>query len=347
MHYAAAMDHVTAQSLTEAKPKHTPLVLGLAARIRDLIQAGEFAEGTKLAAQSLADHFQVSRSPVREALALLAQQGLIEQIPNRGFSVKALPPEILERTELLPRGASHAYYQLAEDWLSDRIPADVTEQMLRDRYHLTRGQVADMLLTAMREGWAERKQGYGWRLLPVAKTPESFEQIFRFRMIIEPAGMLEPTFQADPQVLSDLRRVQERMLDSDIDRLPAERLLEAGSTFHEELLRLSGNPFLHLSLIRVNRMRRLLEYRTTIDRARLTVQCTDHLRILDSLEQGEVHHASALMLRHLGGALERKSPITWKGFAAHPRGDQPLARGEAVGTGHVGRRPPAGMPRIG
>ena len=116
-------------------------------------------------------------------------------------------------------------------------------------------------MRAAREGWAERKQGYGWRLLPVAQTPESFEQIYRFRMIIEPAGMLEPGFNPDPVTLSELRRVQERMLECDIDRLPAERLLENGATFHEELLRLSGNPFLHMSLVQVNRMRRLLELR--------------------------------------------------------------------------------------
>lgn len=275
------------------------------------ITAGEIPEGAKLAAQGLADHFAVSRSPVREAVALLSEQGVIEQIPNRGFVVAKVAPPPASRDDLQPREAEGAYYILAEDWLSDRISADVTEKMLRDRYSLTRGQVADILIRAMREGWAERKQGCGWRLLPVAKTPAAFEQIYRFRVIVEPAGMLEPTFQLDRQVLADLRRVQERMLEIDIDRLPAERLLENGAAFHEELLRLSGNPFLHLSLVRVNRMRRLLEYRATIDRARLVVQCNDHLRILDAVDRNEVIEASYLVRQHLGGALERKSPIRW------------------------------------
>lgn len=317
------MDQATYPASTDAAAgRRTPLVLNLAARIHDQIEAGTLAEGAKLAAQGLADLFAVSRSPVREALALLAEQGVIEQIPNRGFVVAkvAPPPEGSpdSRNDLLPREANSAYYLLAEDWLSDRIAADVTEQMLRDRYALTRGQVADILLRAMREGWAERKQGYGWRLLPVAKTPAAFEQIYRFRMILEPAGMLEPTFHLDRQVLADLRRVQERMLEIDIDRLPAERLLENGAEFHEELLRLSGNPFLHMSLVRVNRMRRLLEYRATIDRARLVVQCNDHLRILDALDRNEVIEASYLMRQHLGGALERKSPIRWTPKTENP-----------------------------
>src|SRR3546814_17791283 len=85
---------------------------------------------------------------------------------------------------------------------------------------------------------------------------------------------------------SDLR-IQERMLETDIDRLPAERLLESGSLFHEELIRMCGNPFLHMSLVRVNRMRRLLEYRANPDRQRLVVQCTEHLEILDALDRPE------------------------------------------------------------
>lgn len=292
-------------------PAPTPLVISLAGRIRDDILGKELPVGTKLVTQGLADQFGVSRSPVREALALLCEQKIIEQIPNRGFFTCAAPQEVLKSSDPLPREANRAYYRLADDWIDDRIEADVTEQMLRDRYGLTRTQVTDILMRASREGWAERKQGYGWRLLPVAKTPESFEQIYRFRMIIEPAGMLEPSFRLDRQILSEQRRIQERMLETDIANLPAERLLENGSLFHEELLRMSGNPFLHMSLVRINRMRRLLEYRANVDRDRLRIQCSDHLKILDALDQHEVLEASYLMRKHLSGALERKSPLRW------------------------------------
>ena len=193
----------------------------------------------------------------------------------------------------------------------DRIPAEMTEGALRDRYHVTKAQLSDMLMRALREGWAERKQGYGWRFLPVAKTPEAFEQIYRFRMLIEPAAMLEPGFMLDRRIIHEQRRIQTRMLETDIARLPAERLLHNGSLFHEELIKMSNNPFFHLSLVRVNQMRRLLEYRSRVDRDRLVVQCQDHLAILDLLERGEVADASYAMRRHLGGALSRKSPIAW------------------------------------
>src|SRR3546814_15120665 len=81
------------------------------------------------------------------------------------------------------------------DWSSDVCSSDL--------YGLTRAQVSYILVRATREGWAERKQGYGWRFLPVAKTPEAFEQIYRFRMIIEPTAFLEPGFR----LRSEERRV--------------------------------------------------------------------------------------------------------------------------------------------
>jgi DNA-binding GntR family transcriptional regulator len=254
-------------------------------------------------------------------MLLLAEKGVLRQETNKGFFVQAVPDNVPEEgIGDAPQAYEEIndYHRIAEDWLTDRIPAEVTELMLRDRYDLTKAQLNDILLRAAREGWAERKQGYGWRFLPVAKTPEAFEQIYRFRMLIEPAAMLEPGFRLDRRVIDEQRRIQERMLEADIERLPAERLLHNGSLFHEELIRMSGNPFFHLSLVRVNRMRRLLEYRARLDRSRLFVQCKDHLEILTLLERGEVVEASFAMRRHLGGALSSKSPIAWAQAAGVP-----------------------------
>ncbi|MEA3537110.1 GntR family transcriptional regulator [Rhizobium sp. CC-YZS058] len=296
------------------------LTTNIAKEIGELIRTGELRAEEHLSTQGLADRFGVSRSPVREAMQILNDQGLLEQKPNRGFFVK---PGLTVETDKapddpLPEPMSD-YHRLSEDWLTDRIPADVTEQLLRERYGLTKTQLSDILMRASREGWAEPKQGYGWRFLPVAKTPESFEQIYRFRMLIEPAAMLEPTFMLDRKIIDEQRRIQERMLATDISSLPAERLLHNGSLFHEELIKLSGNPFFHISLVRVNRMRRLLEYRSNVDRDRLMVQCQDHLAILSLLEKGEIVEASYAMRRHLGGALSRKSPLLWSKEAGATR----------------------------
>jgi len=286
------------------------LATRIARDIADSIRAGEIPADSHLSAQRLADRFGVSRSPVREAMQILSEQGVVELRTNRGFFTLAAPDAPSEAFEdeksIEP---PDTYQQFAEDWLLDRIPEEVTEQFLRERYRLTKTHVSDMLLRGIREGWVERKQGYGWKFLPVAKTPEAFEQLYRFRMAIEPAAILEPAFRIDRQVLADLRRTQESILESGIRRLSGERLLQAGAQFHEELIKFSGNPFFHQALVRVNRMRRLLEYRAALNRQRLMIQCTEHLEIIGLLERGETLEASYFMRRHLGGALERKMPI--------------------------------------
>ncbi len=200
---------------------------------------------------------------------------------------------------------------LAEDRLTDELPDVATEQALRQRYGLTRTRVSDLLARAAREGWAETKDGYGWRLLPVAKTAEALDEIYRFRMAIEPAAMLEPRFGINRTILEEQRRIQAGMLNADLASIPAERLLRNGTSFHEELIKLSNNPYFFTAFQRVNRMRRLMEYRTEINRERINGQGGEHLQILSLLERGDIADASYLIRRHLGGALKSKSPVLW------------------------------------
>lgn len=58
-----------------------------AERIREAIIQGELPLGSKVSEQSLADRLGISRSPVREALALLQIEGLIRVKPKRGSFV--------------------------------------------------------------------------------------------------------------------------------------------------------------------------------------------------------------------------------------------------------------------
>lgn len=52
------------------------------ARLRDLIVAGQLAPGARLVEQELATHFGVSRTPLRETLRRLEQEGYVARTPN-------------------------------------------------------------------------------------------------------------------------------------------------------------------------------------------------------------------------------------------------------------------------
>ncbi|RAI04482.1 GntR family transcriptional regulator [Acuticoccus sediminis] len=269
------------------------------------IAAGRFEIGQHIVAQSVADRYGVSRSPVRHALEELAMQGLIERRENRGYFVAVRPAEAAA-FPVDPSSKEAAYHAIAADRRDDTLPTDVSEQLLRERYGLSKAKVKDVMLRAVREGWAERKPGYGWRFLDVAQTPKSFRQIYEFRMAIEPAAMLVPEYSPSAAVLDSLAAEQSRMLDRDVTRQNVEDLLNAGTRFHEELIKFSGNPYFHSTLVQINRMRRLFEYETAFMSERFQIQCRDHLHLIELLRCGEIIEASYAMRRHLAGAL------TWK-----------------------------------
>jgi DNA-binding GntR family transcriptional regulator len=61
-----------------------------AERLRALIIEGILAPGARLNERELSDQLGLSRTPLREAFRLLASEGLLLQLPNRGVQVVAL-----------------------------------------------------------------------------------------------------------------------------------------------------------------------------------------------------------------------------------------------------------------
>jgi DNA-binding GntR family transcriptional regulator len=64
-----------------------------AERLRTLIIEGELAPGARLNERELSERLGVSRTPLREAFRMLAADGLLVQLPNRGAQVVALSPD--------------------------------------------------------------------------------------------------------------------------------------------------------------------------------------------------------------------------------------------------------------
>lgn len=89
----------------------------LVERLRDLIVEGELQPGERIGEKALCERFGVSRTPLREALKVLASEGLVELAPNRGARVARLSEQDLE--ELFPLlGALEA---LAGELAAERI----------------------------------------------------------------------------------------------------------------------------------------------------------------------------------------------------------------------------------
>lgn len=74
----------------------------IADALETLILEGHFKDGARLDEVQLAERFEVSRTPIREALQRLALSGLTEQIPRRGVFVRQPGPvELIEMFEVM------------------------------------------------------------------------------------------------------------------------------------------------------------------------------------------------------------------------------------------------------
>jgi DNA-binding GntR family transcriptional regulator len=64
-------------------------------RLRDHIVEGNIADGGRVRERQLCEMLGISRTPLREALKVLAAEGLVELLPNRGARVRQLSEQML------------------------------------------------------------------------------------------------------------------------------------------------------------------------------------------------------------------------------------------------------------
>src|SRR5690606_40112883 len=98
----------TDEELTTTSPAQLPRLARLrlhdtvVEHLRDFIVEGMLPPGTKLNERELCDTLGISRTPLREALKVLAAEGLVDITPNRGASVfRMSEAEIREMFELM------------------------------------------------------------------------------------------------------------------------------------------------------------------------------------------------------------------------------------------------------
>lgn len=141
-------------------------------------------------------------------------------------------------------------------------------------------------------------------------TPESLLQSYRLRLALEPAALLEPGYRLDPQKAQRCKAAELHLLAGGIETDTADQLHERGVFFHETLVEGSGNPFFIDAIRRVNRVRRLLSYRSMRDRKRYKQHCRQHLHLIELLEQERNEEASEAMREHLHSTLRNFARLT-------------------------------------
>jgi DNA-binding GntR family transcriptional regulator len=295
----------------------------LAERILAWLRQQDLKPGDHVPERLATEMFHVSRTPVRAALALLTDRGLLERRDQRGYFVAEGFESADHATAETPESALHD--AILRDRFSKRLDAEVTAAHLARRYQASRALVLRVLGRLQKDGVMERALGQRWVFLPALDSLRSQEDSHRFRLILEPAAFLQPGFALDARRTRDLKVALGELARQDARHFDLKRAIETDIAFHEAIADACNNRFLADAIRQQSRLRRFATTSMQVPPARLIESCREHLAILEAAEAGDLARAAELMREHLAASLRARP-----GFVN--RGAPPMLRAAMMGA---------------
>lgn len=222
-------------TLVDAGPvRATSLHDGVAQRLRALVFDGVLVPGAWIDEKALAEQWQVSRTPLREALKVLAAEGLVELVPHRGCRVIELGEADAEALfpvmALLEGRCAHEAVRLATDAdlaalrrLHDELERHAAAQDL-DGYYRANHEFHSRVQALAANRWLDR----------VTSDLRRFMRMMRGRQLALPgriaASLNEHRVLMDAFVQRDAARAEHAMHDHLMAQLAALRQLHRPST---------------------------------------------------------------------------------------------------------------------
>lgn len=182
----------------------------VADELREAIHSGRLAPGSRLVERRLSAELGVSHIPIREALARLADEGLVERLPRRGSRVRALTVTDLDEISSLR--------VLLEQFVAVRV-----QERLTERTDAGLRKLVDSMMQAA-------KKGDGQRLFELDRRfHEHLWQLSDHKMLIELVSQLRGRINGflraanaalEPDALEAHARTHGELLDAIAGRDP-------------------------------------------------------------------------------------------------------------------------------
>jgi DNA-binding GntR family transcriptional regulator len=132
-----------AEALRLVETEPASLHRGLVGQLRDYLVEGDLEPGARVPERELCERFAVSRTPLREALKVLAAEGLIELLPNRGARVRQFTQADIRDLFEVIAGLDFVAGRLAAARMSDAQIAEIEALHLEMYAHYLRRELAD------------------------------------------------------------------------------------------------------------------------------------------------------------------------------------------------------------
>ena len=267
----------------------------LARRILRALKAQHAPAGHRLVELDLCAAFNVSRTPIRGALQLLAADGVISSHEGRGYVLTKTVQDVPEDGE--DEDDVSLFAHLADARAKGKLPDQFTQQEIVRRFDARLPSVLRVLRLLAELGLVERRPGNGWAF--IADGARVLHESYAFRRALEPQMLLQPGFRLDRTWSAKARAQHEKLRKKPWRAGDGEDFHAVNADFHEQLARCSGNRAMLKAVQHQNQLRDFLsgQWDYPVDQVHSAID--DHLEILAALEAGYADKAAALMLHHL------------------------------------------------
>jgi putative spermidine/putrescine transport system substrate-binding protein len=279
------------------------------------IAAGKLWAGVVLLEGPIASLLGVSRGPVKRALELLAEDGLVRRFGGRGYLVGGPHDEVKpHRVNLLTLGleisgeiqdyAQRATWQKIYGEVAESVVActpfgayQISESAMCAHFEVSRTVVRDALARLNHDGLIEKDRWSHWTAGPL--TARDVQEHYEMRLLLEPAALRLAAPLLDRREIEAMRaRVAAAREGGDFEALERD--------LHETCLAPVSNRRL-IATIRQSRLPDVINrlFSQHFGAREAEAALSEHDAVLAALQQGDGEGAASALERHLRAALER------------------------------------------
>jgi DNA-binding GntR family transcriptional regulator len=249
----------------------------------------------ELTFDSLAQHYNVSYTPIRSAVAELIDEGLLEKGLNRRLRVSP-PANVIAQTRSMPKQPeppSDPYEVIASDLVKLSFQGDpvyLREEATADKYDISRSAIRNILHRLAGEGMLDHIPRRGWRLRPFRQ--DDLLAFVEVREVLELKALDLARRKLDAEILT--RILQANSLPESSEIRP-----HVDESLHDYLIATAGNAYIRDFFERQGRYHRLLFRWEDHDRAAATETIRQHREILTALLQKKWSAARKELSHHI------------------------------------------------
>ena len=291
--------------------------------LEDLLRAQRLPPGLVLLEGPVAEIFRTSRAPVKAALRLLNEQGLIERFNGRGFIVPSpagetapvrldlreagfAPATALADDNLESRAAWERIYHDAEREVGAALPFGrfhINEARMGQHFGVSRTVIRDVLGRMHERGLVEKSPRTHWIAGPL--TAAAIREFYEIRGMLEPQALIQAAPNLD---IDELVAMRDRVtaLEARYPHVSAEELTGLDTDLHTHCVQRIANKRL-MAMIRQAQLPLLTNYTFLryLGIPEETPELAEHKLVFEHLIQGSSAAAAAALKAHLERSLDR------------------------------------------